>query len=361
MKKAAVGKFGVGLNRRSNRRAFDESDAAEDVPSTHQNSFVVAAIASQAAKSELKAKQLQQEALQQDATTFDYDGVYDSLKAKEKAAKLARTEDSQKPKYMAALLRSAQIRQIDRLRANETKAKRERETEGEEFADKEAFVTTAYREALEEAKRLEAQDALQEANERNRSKGAVAPQFFKTILDKREELHRNLETLEVEVPNKDDTKEGNSSPKSTQSNSDTQNLIDKGINLNASGEIVDKRQLLTAGLNVVRKPKPAPPIVTPSKRGVNDDSRRAAAIGQSKVGSARHSAILMEQYQDKAKEEKAKEDEVAAKFAKRNTEQTISDARERYLARKKAAAAKLSNSTTNERPSISTDDMPTSK
>jgi hypothetical protein len=44
---------------------------------------------------------------------------------------------------MADLIRSAEIRKKDLMRAEERKIQREREAEGSAFADKEKFVTSA--------------------------------------------------------------------------------------------------------------------------------------------------------------------------------------------------------------------------
>ncbi|ORY88536.1 coiled-coil domain-containing protein 55-domain containing protein [Lobosporangium transversale] len=63
----------------------------------------------------------QNAALAEDATVFDYDGVYDQLKAGERARELARKKDSaeRKPKYVAALLQAAETRKRDRQIAEE--------------------------------------------------------------------------------------------------------------------------------------------------------------------------------------------------------------------------------------------------
>ena len=50
-----------------------------------------------------------------------------------------------KPKYIANLLKHAEIRNQEEERRKERKVQKEREAEGDEFADKEKFVTSAYR------------------------------------------------------------------------------------------------------------------------------------------------------------------------------------------------------------------------
>jgi hypothetical protein len=81
-------------------------------------------------------------AIEQDPTIFDYDAVYDDLKEAERKKKEAtKGPTEKKPKYIKGLLEMAEIRKRDRLLAEEKKVAREREEEGEAFADKEVFIT----------------------------------------------------------------------------------------------------------------------------------------------------------------------------------------------------------------------------
>jgi hypothetical protein len=62
-----------------------------------------------------------------DASIYDYDAVYDSLKQK----KTVTEEDRErKPKYMTSLLAAAAVRKRDATIAEERKLAREREAEG---------------------------------------------------------------------------------------------------------------------------------------------------------------------------------------------------------------------------------------
>ena len=56
-------------------------------------------------------------------------------------------------------------RTLDRNRRNERILKREREDEGDEFADKEVFVTNSYKKTLEEFRELDEQDKRKEEAE----------------------------------------------------------------------------------------------------------------------------------------------------------------------------------------------------
>ena len=59
------------------------------------------------------------------------------------------------PKYISGLLQSAATRRLDHLRAEEKMIQREREMEGDEFKDKESFVTQAYKDQMVELRQAE--------------------------------------------------------------------------------------------------------------------------------------------------------------------------------------------------------------
>lgn len=74
---------------------------------------------------------------------------------------------SQQPKYIANLLKTAELRKVELERRVERKVQKERETEGDMFNDKESFVTPAYRAKLAELKKLEEEERLRELREGN--------------------------------------------------------------------------------------------------------------------------------------------------------------------------------------------------
>ena len=59
---------------------------------------------------------------------------------------------------MENLLAAAEVRKRDQLRAKEKMLLREREAEGDDYADKEKFVTAAYRAQQEDMRRLEEEE-----------------------------------------------------------------------------------------------------------------------------------------------------------------------------------------------------------
>jgi coiled-coil domain-containing protein 55 len=112
-------------------------------------------------RSERKA---QEEALRVDQSVFDYDGVWDGMKAAERKLEDAKKAESveRKPKYIENFLASAQTRRLDRLRAEEKMLSLEREKEGEEFSGKDKFVTDAYKKQMAEVRKAEEEERIRE-------------------------------------------------------------------------------------------------------------------------------------------------------------------------------------------------------
>jgi len=102
--------------------------------------------------------------LEVDSSIYDYDAAWDDIKRVETKKQEASSIDAtqRKPKYMDNLLAAAEVRKRDQLRAKERLLQKEREEEGEEFADKEKFVTGAYREQQAEMQRLEEEERKKE-------------------------------------------------------------------------------------------------------------------------------------------------------------------------------------------------------
>uniref|UniRef100_A0A336LD85 CSON009207 protein n=1 Tax=Culicoides sonorensis TaxID=179676 RepID=A0A336LD85_CULSO len=103
-------------------------------------------------------KLIQQKAMEEDPTIYQYDEVYDEISNKRLEEKAKKAEDK-KPKYINRLLLAAEKRKIENERRIERQVQKEREAEGEEFKDKEAFVTASYRKKLEELKKAEEAEA----------------------------------------------------------------------------------------------------------------------------------------------------------------------------------------------------------
>ncbi|KAK6517995.1 hypothetical protein TWF506_005160 [Arthrobotrys conoides] len=301
------------------------------------------------------------EEAEEDPSIYDYDTAWDSMKAAEdrrKAATQGPSED-RKPKYMENLLASAKVRERDRLRAKDRMLQKEREAEGEEFADKEKFVTGAYKAQQEEIKRLEEEEKRrQEELER---KGGGISGFYRNMLDDTEKHHAEL--VKATEKKKDEPsflmprpgEEQNSKEKTRTEAEIAADLNRKAagsIDVNDEGQVVDKRQLLGAGLNV--KPKPKPTSSKPQddsrnrdsrdshSRSTNDDYRANKAKRDMRERQSRMIAQQLEEASRKtARDEAADRAEVERQAKMRKTTTgDVNSARERYLQRKKEAEEK---------------------
>ena len=196
----------------------------------------------------------QADAADVDASTFDYDGVYDKMKQLERARQQAKKEqDSErKPKYMHQFFEAAETRERDRLRAEAKRIQRERAAEGDAFRDTEAFVTPAYQAQQEAWQRAEEEERLRETRARSRSRGVAA--FRHRILHDESERRQALLTA---LSQPTDVQAQAPAPMSDRQRAERAEAQGLHVELNDDHQIVDQRDLLQRGLNVMRKRKDA--------------------------------------------------------------------------------------------------------
>jgi coiled-coil domain-containing protein 55 len=279
-----------------------------------------------------------------DTNIYDYDAVYDSLKPKKK---VTQEDLERKPKYMSNLLAAAAVRKRDANIAEEKKLAREREAEGEDYADKEKFVTSAYKKQQEENRRLEAEEKLREEHEAKKSKGTGMTSFYKNMLEKGEQKHSEvIKAVEERIKN-GPVEEDEEEKQKTEADlaREINEKTDGAIAVNDEGQVVDKRQLLKGGLNIAAKPKTATASSTPhGGSSMSDRSRGSGFVGAGGGKQAmreRQSRMMeaqLEQATKRALEEEEEERQKVERASKsRKTEGDIMSAKERYLARKREA------------------------
>ncbi|KAI0065362.1 hypothetical protein BV25DRAFT_1821754 [Artomyces pyxidatus] len=308
---------------------------------------------SKAAKKRMEAEQ------QVDATVYQYDEIWDNMQEAKVRQKESKEQESQerKPKYINNLLTSAATRRLDYLRAEEKMIQREREAEGDEFKDKDAFVTQAYKDQMAEVRRAEEEERKREELEKkkkgNSSTGMA--HFYKKLLDESEQKHeetvaatqqsqnRTIKGPQGPMPNLTIVKPPDFTAKSDAELARLAREQGKAVELNDDNQIVDKRELLSAGLNLsapntrrlglrtaVKKEDSAPVEVhraagtAATRKEIND--RRLREI----------STQLAEEQERMAKEREQREREATARLvARRNDEAAVQSALERYRERKR--------------------------
>lgn len=232
-----------------------------------------------------------------DPSIYDYDAVYDSLHSAPKPTDPSTTsaEAKSKPKYMTSLLAAAEVRKRDALRAKEKMLAREREAEGDEFADKEKFVTAAYKRQQTEMARLEAEevDKEREAEERRRREGGGMKGLYKSILERNEEKHRDV--VKAVEENKGKVVEGAGTEEVKKEKSEADLAKETGAVVNEEGVVVDKRQLLSAGLNASKSGTTAKRPSDPRKLLVPERAKRSGGRGGGRETSRERETRLFEE------------------------------------------------------------------
>lgn len=109
-----------------------------------------------------QARIVQEKALVEDPTIFQYDEIYDDMTATRQEAKKTKTTEVKKSKYIERLLVTADHRKKEYERRIERQVQRERTAEGDMYKDKETFVTATYRAKLEEMKKAEEAERREE-------------------------------------------------------------------------------------------------------------------------------------------------------------------------------------------------------
>ena len=259
---------------------------------------------------------------------------------------------------------------------------RERDMEGEEFKDKEAFVTQAYKDQMAELRQAEEEEKLHEGTSLRRSPylnidnfntevekkkkkgfGGGMAQFYQKLLEEEAKAHEETVALTAspssdptsskrpQGPNLTITKPSTLEPPIPGTKSDLElvnEAAQKGveIELNDDNQIVDKRELLSAGLNMsmanTRKlglKSSTPSSSNPSEEPVNAHRAVGVAASRNAINARRAREIqtqLTEEEERLRSERERREREAKERIvAKRNNEEDVLSAKERYLARKK--------------------------
>lgn len=223
-----------------------------------------------------------------DPSIYDYDSIYDSLHSKPSFSS-ALSDQDKRPKYMSNLLAAAETRKRDQLRAKEKMLAKEREAEGDEFADKEKFVTAAYKRQQEEMRRLEEEEAIREkeAEERKRREGGGLKGLYKNMLDRGEQKHAAVVKAVEEAKTKG-PETGQEKKEEKSDISEMEIAKEKGAIINEDGQVVDKRQLLNAGLNAGTTPRSSLNASAASRTRLKGTSQRNTSDnGDNRKESAR--------------------------------------------------------------------------
>ncbi|PIA32154.1 hypothetical protein AQUCO_04500031v1 [Aquilegia coerulea] len=106
----------------------------------------------------------QKKALEEDPTVFDYDGVYDKMKV-EAVRPLQVDKQERKSKYIERLMEKAKQREREHEIVYERKLAKERSKDEHLFADKDKYLTSAYKKKLAEQEKWLEEERRRELRE----------------------------------------------------------------------------------------------------------------------------------------------------------------------------------------------------
>ena len=143
---AAPKKFGLQRSKAKLRptAGFDDADeeppsVAEEMQRMHSSKHAQAA-----------ARAAQTAALAEDASVYDYDGVFDTMQAERQQQRAAAQPEAQrKTRYIGAIMETHKDREIENDKVFERKLAKEAEAEAHLYGDKEKFLTSSYRRKLQ--------------------------------------------------------------------------------------------------------------------------------------------------------------------------------------------------------------------
>ncbi|KAJ3725928.1 coiled-coil domain-containing protein 55-domain containing protein [Lentinula raphanica] len=337
--------------------AFDDDEPVNAAPIASSSKETVSANKKLLAQNVLTSKKLKKQMEEEkkvDATVYEYDEVWDKMQMAKLQQKEAKEADPQrkKPKYIHDLLSSAATRRLDHLRAEEKMMQRERELEGDQFADKESFVTQAYKDQMEEVRKAEEEEKRRDELKKKQGKGTGLAQFYHKLLEDSEQIHEATVAATQKptigpqgpLPNMTITKPPDLTPLSDLELARIAREEGKVVELNDDNQIVDKRDLLSGGLNLSGTNTRNLKMRSSTQSDTNSDEvqvHRAVGTAASRreINERRNREIerQMEEEHERIEKEREREehDKTQRLIAKRNTEEDVESARARYLERKR--------------------------
>lgn len=258
-------------------------------------------------KSSKKITNIYENALQEDPTAFDYDGVYDQIHEQRKSEQDKKKEEAQKrqPRYIHAILEKTKERKREQDVIYDRKLQREKDAEGNLFGDKEKFITAAYKKKLIEQKKWLEEEAKREEEERKQdvTKKADLSDFYANLLTN----NVALGTTQQKQPTK-------TAPTPSQPPTQISTAIPQSANKSHSTALDSTKKAEGQSVPIVDNKKQEEPTTESDGR----NKRKA---------------------DDKPADDKTEEQQKEQKITRRNDEKAISEAKMRYLMRKAAKEA----------------------
>jgi coiled-coil domain-containing protein 55 len=274
---------------------------------------------SRSPRSRRKAKLEQEQALAEDATVYDYDVIYDTMQEERAQSARARkmSEQDRQPKYMKNIMKMAEYKKREEERVTERVEARQRLKEKEEFGETDQFLTKAYKDKLKEWQKLDLEDAKQAAVEAAQDSKKVGMDSFYVNL-----MHNNVSMGNmVDAVDHSNAEPAGGSSAVGESTKPREAGSGGG---SAGGQDGDGVELGIAGGSQM--------VFDDIANGAEQKVEQSRRRGMKRVDGKR------ERETREAKEAQAEEVRLQKKKARHNDESAVMSARERFLARKQAAA-----------------------
>jgi len=301
-----------------------------------------------------KRKQAQakiSQAIVEDPNIFQYDEVYDEMKStsasnQKQNAKIVE----KKSRYIGNMLKHKDLREKEQELREERKIQKEREMEGEEFKDKEAFVTSAYKDKLKELKQaredFEKQDDIEnmlDVTKQSDLNGFYRSMFRNDLFNEQEDTsEQNDQSVKfnkkVTTQKKVNLRERNLSEDEDEENEDTENSIAPAEVPNVTTDKISER---TASEETANNDRISKSIEPPSEMKESDTNQTTIDNEKKEIPTATKNPSeenLNEKEQTvlpapkKPKIDRA--ELIRRMFTKRTVNEAFEAARNRYLERK---------------------------
>ena len=222
-------------------------------------------------------------ALAEDANAFEYDAVYDEIEARRgKVARDVRDERvERKSRYIEDLIKKAEARKKESDASYERRLLKERLKEDHLYADKDKFITAAYRAKLQEdAKWLaveKARDAIEDEEDVTRRGAGAMTSFYRN-------LHRNAAFGGEDAPKTSSATESESQRHLTSAAARDQAIIERAT---AAAAAAPPPPIAEDTTLVMRKGDQMPPLSTEEATAPQQVDASARKTSESDIADAR--------------------------------------------------------------------------
>ncbi|EGG21226.1 hypothetical protein DFA_01101 [Cavenderia fasciculata] len=279
-----------------------------------------------------KAQKMQDDALLEDPTAFDYDAVYDSMKSDRKKSAMSRQQQTgdARPKYIHNLLAQAEKKKLEFERTKERTIQKEYEADAEKYKDKDVYITAGYKKKLEERRKREELERLQDEKDSASATGDIGS------------FHRNLFNTsygKVQSDGKDTNNQENNNNQqqqplsSSNAKDDQQSSINDSIKENRGGLIVKKKRDDQYSSSSSYQQRGGGGGSRNNYNNYNNNNNNRGG-GYNRNNNNNYKREEDEKSKEELNKKKQQQQQQQDRYQRRNDEKSIEQARIRYLERK---------------------------